>query len=121
MSIYQDIILDHYHAPRNFGHLKKPTQKITVNNPLCGDVITLEVIVNKNKIEAVAFWGVGCAVSKAASSMITEYMKGKEVNKLRKFSKEDMIKILRIELSPNRLKCGLLPWEALIKICQSMT
>ncbi len=116
MSIYQDIILDHYRNPRNFGHLKNPKSKVTVANPLCGDVISFEIIAKDGAIADIAFSGNGCAISLASASMLTEYAKNKKEKELIKLDKAFMIKLLGIELSPNRLKCGLLPWEALIKI-----
>lgn len=119
MSIYQEIILDHCHNPRNYGHLKKSSNTLTVDNPSCGDVITMEVRFEDDVVREVAFSGEGCAISKAASSILTVYMKGKDRKTLIKFSKDDMINLLGIELSPNRLKCGLLAWEGMKKICQT--
>lgn len=116
MSIYKDIILDHYQNPRNFGKLKKPTATISVSNPLCGDKIKMEIAENQNVIKDISFSGEGCAISKASASMLTEYAKGKTKDELRKIDKTFIINMIGFELSPNRLKCALLPLEALIKI-----
>lgn len=119
MSMYQDIILDHYRNPRNFGKLEKADHTVSVSNPLCGDKISMEIIEEGDIIHNIAFSGEGCAISKAAASMLTEYVKGKSKDELRKLDKSFIMEMLGLELSPNRIKCALLSWEALIKILSS--
>lgn len=116
MSIYSELILDHYQNPLNFGKLKNPTAHSYVSNPLCGDEIYLTIIIDKNKVRKVKFIGKGCAVSIASSSMLTEYLKGKSKEELQKIDKDFIIKMLGIELGVNRMKCALLSFEALKKL-----
>jgi nitrogen fixation NifU-like protein len=116
MSIYGDIILDHYHYPRNKKKLKKPTKSIHVDNPLCGDSLDMEVKESGGKITDIGFEGEGCAISMASASLLSEFVKGKPVTEITSLSKDTVIRLLNIELSPNRLKCALLPWEGLIKL-----
>lgn len=116
MNIYQDLILDHYKNPQNFGKLVKPDASVDVNNPLCGDKIHLDAKINKNKVENIKFSGEGCAISTASASMLTEYAKAKTISDLKKLDVSFILKMLGIELSPNRLKCALLPLEALHKL-----
>lgn len=116
MSIYRDIILDHYQNPRNFGKLKKPTATVDVSNLLCGDKIQMDIKEDRGVIKDISFSGEGCAISKASASMLTEFAKGKPKDELRKIDKTFIINMVGFELSPNRLKCALLPLEALIKI-----
>lgn len=116
MSIYQEIILEHYKNPRNFGTLKSPSKKTSVSNPSCGDKIEMDVVFTGKKIMEIKFSGQGCAISQAAASLLTEYSKGKTNEELQKLDKEFMIKLLGIELGPNRIKCALLPLEALHKL-----
>lgn len=115
MSIYQDIILDHYKYPRNFGTLENAST-ISLYNPLCGDQIRLDVLIKDNKIEDVRFSGKGCAISQASASMLTEKIKGKTKKELINLDKDFIIRMLGVELSPNRIKCALLSLEALKKI-----
>ncbi|MFH0773302.1 MAG: iron-sulfur cluster assembly scaffold protein [bacterium] len=115
-SIYQERILQHAASPHNFGRLPSATNKILLDNPLCGDVIQMEVEVVKGVVKHAMFTGKGCAISKAASSLLTDFAKGKSISELRKWDKTSMIKLLGIELGPNRLKCALLPLEALQKL-----
>lgn len=116
MSIYSELILDHYQNPRNYGTISKPTKKVSVSNPLCGDRIELMVIVDKDAIREIKFQGVGCAISKASASMLTEYALGKSKQQLKKLDRDFIIKLLGIELGVNRIKCALLPLEALKKL-----
>jgi nitrogen fixation NifU-like protein len=116
MSIYGDIILDHYHYPRNNKKLEKSTNHVHVDNPLCGDALDMEIIEEKGKVKEIGFHGQGCAVSIASASLLTEYAKGKDIKEIQQINKDFVVGLLNIELSPNRLKCALLPWEGLIKL-----
>jgi len=113
MSIYQAIILDHYNNPRNWGVLKNPSKSVTVDNPLCGDRIRLDIDLKNDIVHDVKFSGEGCAISKAAASLLSEYMKKKDTKLLINLDKAFMIKLIGIEVGVNRLKCLLLPLEAL--------
>lgn len=117
MSIYQEVILDHYRNPRNFGPLESFTHVSNKDNPLCGDKIEIAIRVDNNIIKDIKFNGSGCAISIAASSILTEKVKGKSIQDLRKIDKSYILDELGIELSPNRLKCALLPLEVLNKLC----
>src|SRR3989339_1005261 len=116
MSIYADIILDHYQYPRNNKKLDVPTSTVDVSNPLCGDELHMELIEKNGKVVEIGFTAVGCAISIASASMLTEYVKGKRVKDLVEISKDDVLRLLNIELTPNRIKCALLSWEALKKL-----
>jgi len=115
-SIYQEIILEHYKHPQNFGKIKNPSKKTSVSNPSCGDKIEMDVIFEGKKVKEIMFNGRGCAVSQASASLLTEYSKGKTNDELQKLNKTFMIKLLGIELGPNRVRCALLPLEALHKL-----
>ncbi|OGK39455.1 SUF system NifU family Fe-S cluster assembly protein [Candidatus Roizmanbacteria bacterium RIFCSPLOWO2_01_FULL_35_13] len=116
MSIYQEIILEHYKNPHNFGTIKDPTKKTSVSNPLCGDEIEMEIVFKKNKVSEIMFKGQGCAISQASASILTDFASGKSKDDLKKLDKNFMTKLLGIELGPNRIKCALLPLEALHKL-----
>ncbi len=119
MSLYQEIILDHYKNPRNFGRLKKTFKTIFLENPFCGDKINMDIFIAKGKIKKIKFSGHGCVISKACASMLTEYVKNKSTKELQKLDKDFIINMLGVSLSPNRLKCALLPLEALKKLTKS--
>lgn len=115
-SIYQDVIFEHYQLPKNFGRILHPSKSVTVFNPLCGDSITMDVSFKGDRVKEVRFTGKGCVISQALTSQLTEYAKNKLKNKLRKLDRTFMIKLLGVELGPNRLKCALLSLEALQKL-----
>ncbi len=118
-SIYQEKILQHASNPHNFGRLPSATNKILLDNPLCGDVIQLEVEVEGKIVKRAMFTGKGCAISKATASLLTDAVQGIAISELRKWDKASIIKMLGIELGPNRLKCALLPLEAMHKAIQA--
>jgi len=82
-------------------------------NPLCGDEITLELKIEDGKVADIAYTGHGCAVSRAAASMMSEEIIGQSLEELRLWDKEDILDLLGIEVGPVRLKCALLPLKAL--------
>lgn len=116
MNIYQDIILDHYHHPHNKGKISHPNNSVLANNPLCGDKIEMMIIYDKDKIKEVKFNGEGCVISQASASMLTDYAKNKSKHELKKLDSKFIIKMLGIDLGVNRIKCAVLPLEALQKL-----
>src|SRR5437868_6899468 len=76
-ELYQEVILDHNRAPRNFGTLPDANRSALGHNPLCGDQLTLYVHLAGDVIEKIAFQGKGCAISKASASLMTDALKGK--------------------------------------------
>lgn len=116
MSIYQDIIMDHYRFPRNKGKLDNPTNSLDLNNPLCGDKLHMEIQEKDGILQDIAYTGEGCAISMASASMLSEYVKGKTTEELFQLDKDTVLELLGIELTPNRLKCALLALEGLHKV-----
>lgn len=113
MSIYQDLILEHYRHPRNFRVVPRATRSVTAVNSVCGDKMHLQIREEDGKVVDIGFTGEGCAIFMASSSLLTEYAKGKKVKKLITLAPQNIIQLINIPLSPNRLKCALLPLEAL--------
>lgn len=117
MSIYEsevyENLLDHYENPRNFGTLEDANISHEEGNPSCGDVIRMDVKIEGNRIQDIRFSGKGCVISQAAASILTEEMRGKTLEEVKTFSKEDMLAALGVDLSAMRLKCGLLALKVL--------
>ena len=107
-DIYKDIILDYYRNPRNFGDLPSPDVRAKDSNPLCGDIIEMQLKINDGKIEDVRFKGKGCAISQASASMLTETIIGKTLEEVKSMSKTDILNLLGIDPGPTRIKCALL-------------
>ncbi len=113
MNLYHDIILDHYRNPHNYGGIKKATHTGDAKNPTCGDSLHMDIFVTNDTIVDVGFTGAGCAISQASASLLTESIKGKTVSEALHLTPDDVLKLLGVTLSPNRLKCGLLSLETL--------
>ncbi len=108
-SIYSEIILDYYRHPKNKGTLQNPQIHAKDSNPLCGDVVEIQMELDgDDTVKDIKFNGQGCAISQASASMLTELVKGKSVDEVRKISKEDVLSLIGGQLSAVRLKCALL-------------
>lgn len=113
-DFYRELILDHYKNPRNQGTLDPHDISFEDDNPLCGDRIRIDLRVDgENRVTDVAFTGRGCAISQASASLLTEEIRGKTLDEIKKISKEDILEMLGIELGPVRLKCALLSLKVL--------
>ncbi len=137
-ALYQEVLLDHYRRPRNFGEIAAPTGRAEGNNPLCGDRVTVEVVVAGDRLEQVVFRGSGCAISTASASLMTEAISGRSLDEVRALSERfrgaltaaaprdtptsaessspDLGKLealLGVREFPMRVKCATLAWHAL--------
>jgi len=113
-DLYREVILDHYKNPRNHGMLDPHDFSYQDENPLCGDVIRMDVRLDENqRVKEVAFSGKGCAISQASASMLTESIVGKTLEEVKLIGKEDILEMLGIQLGPTRLKCALLSLKVL--------
>ena len=131
-ALYQEVILDHNRNPRNFGALEGATCEAVGDNPLCGDSYVIYARLGEDRtIEEVTFEGAGCAISKAAASMMSVRIQGKTINEAEAMILE-FRKMLTGELKssdehglghltvfegvsnhPERVKCAVLPFHAL--------
>jgi nitrogen fixation protein NifU and related proteins len=132
-SIYTELIMEHSQHSHNHRHLDCPTCSMKGHNPSCGDEITLELKLNGDIIEDAAFTGVGCAISKASTSMMIDLIVGKSreealqlVNTFIGMIKreitdeaeleilEDALALKNISNMPARVKCAVLAWHTLM-------
>ena len=114
-GIYKENILDHYKNPHNKGEIENAEIKFTENNPLCGDIITVNLKLNDQKVEDIKFEGKGCAISIASASLLTDKVKGMTIDEVMKLTKDEILEMLMIPIGPVRLKCALLCLETLQK------
>lgn len=115
MDLYQEEILEHYHHPQNSGKLDNPTHERCANNPTCGDKICVTIDVINDVINDINFEGEGCAISQAATSMVTDKIKGDTVENALAITRDDIIDILGIEVGIGRIRCALLGIETIQK------
>jgi nitrogen fixation protein NifU and related proteins len=128
-ELYQQVILDHSRSPRNFFKLDRADRISEGHNPLCGDRVTVYLLLDGETIREVSFQGEGCAISKASASLMTEMLKGKPVKEAKdiidKFHNmimtgqpavEELGKLgvfAGVNKFPARVKCAILPWHAI--------
>ena len=129
-DLYQEVILDHYRRPRNFGKSPLSNRQANGHNPLCGDKLTVYLRVEDGRVEEVTFEGAGCAISVASASLMTEMLKGLSVADARALferfqgamtgsddgggSLEDLDKLAvlsGVKEFPVRVKCATLAWH----------
>ena len=113
-ELYQEHVLDHYEDPFHCGELARATHAHEDKNPLCGDVVRIELLLDgEGKIEDLYFTGEGCVISQASASMLLEEMEGKTVDAIKRYSAEDMLKLIGARLTSSRQKCCLLSWKVM--------
>ncbi len=112
--MYKEIILDYYKNPRNRGTLEVADAKSRDSNPLCGDVVEMQLKFKDDVVLDIKFNGDGCAISQASASMLTELVMGKTIDQVRAIDKSILLENLG---SPNlgavRIKCALLPLKVM--------
>ncbi|GMU96500.1 MULTISPECIES: Fe-S cluster assembly sulfur transfer protein SufU [Ignavibacterium] len=133
-ELYQQVILDHNKAPRNFRKIENPTNYAEGYNPLCGDNVTVYLLIDENNIiQDISFQGSGCAISKASASLMTSILKGKTVEEAEKlfnkfhdlvtdklgdnFSVDEFGKLAvfaGVREFPARVKCASLAWHTML-------
>ncbi len=125
-NFYKEIVLDHYQRPRNRGELENADLEEHLNNPLCGDEVTVYANLRDDEIAEVAFIGRGCAISQASASMLAERLQGKSreeaeaeikafLEMMRTEENEelgDLAALKGIIQTPNRIRCATLAWDA---------
>jgi nitrogen fixation protein NifU and related proteins len=109
-SLYREVILDHYKNPRGHGVIDGADAQAEGQNPLCGDEVTIYVSFagDGDTIEDVKFSGRGCAISQAATSMLTEMVVGRKASEIATLPRDELLDEIGIPLTPIRLKCALL-------------
>ena len=129
-ELYQEVIMEHNHHPRNYGVLANANHQASGFNPLCGDRINLKLFVDKDdKITTIMFEGNGCAISIASASLLTEMVQGKPVAEayalfeqfhelltgktVNKASVGKLAVLAGVNAFPARVKCATLAWHTL--------
>jgi len=116
MDLYREEILEHWQNPQNFGKVIDADLVIDQVNPLCGDQVTFYFKFARGRISDVSFTGSGCAISVAASSMLSEFIKGKSIKDLEKLTGEKVLDLIGGLVAPARLKCVFLPLEVIRRL-----
>jgi nitrogen fixation protein NifU and related proteins len=114
-DMYQERILQHYRNPKNFGQLDHPDLSAEESNPLCGDHIRVDIQLDPSKLKVaeIRFSGDGCAISVASASMLMQKLAGQPLADVQKVTRDDVLQLVAIPLSPVRVKCALTGFAAL--------
>lgn len=131
-QLYREVILDHAQHPRNHKQMNDATHYFEMLNPTCGDAVVVQAKIENNRIVDVAYTGYGCSISMASASMMSEVLKGKEIETAIKLVEmfNQLVKGERVEEKwadelkdafflegvkqfPARYKCAVLAWKAL--------
>lgn len=111
--LYREIILDHWQHPHHAGVVNNPDFSVHCSNPTCGDAISLTGALQKGAISDIAYRADGCAISVAAASILSDYVINRPVSSLLKTAPDELLADLGLAVSPARLNCALLPFQAL--------
>jgi nitrogen fixation NifU-like protein len=136
-ELYREVILDHYRKPRHRGRLENPTAHAEGTNPLCGDEITIDLVIEDGRVAAAAVTGQGCSISQASASMMAEAITGRTLVEVEEISHRfrtmmdleagdagldperpgailgDLEALQGVRRFPVRIKCAALPWTTL--------
>jgi nitrogen fixation NifU-like protein len=113
-SFYREQIIDLYEHPLNYGELDPHDFSYEEDNPLCGDVVRIDVCLDEDgRVADVKWSGDGCAISQASASLLTEEIKGMTLDEVKAFPKETLLELIGIPLSMARVKCALLSLKVL--------
>jgi nitrogen fixation NifU-like protein len=108
-ELYREQILEHYKRPHNFGRLDEADLEFEDSNPFCGDEQRVTIRLDQaGRVGEVAFEGKGCAISTAATSLLTDELAGKTREEMLSLPKEFVLDLLGIDISATRMKCALL-------------
>jgi len=118
-ALYQEEILENFKHPKNYGSMKNPDARAKEDNPFCGDEIEIFLKFDNGKVSDVKFQGSGCAISQASASFLTEHIKNKTMAQLKAMEEDEMLKLVKVNLSIVRMKCGLLAFWALRKALEN--
>jgi nitrogen fixation NifU-like protein len=111
LSLYNPVVMDHFKHPRNMGEMETPDGVGEATNPVCGDTMRLFIKVDMNRIVEVSFLTFGCGAAIAASSMLTEMIKGKSLDEALTISDQDIVQALG-GLPPTKVHCSVLAEKA---------
>lgn len=113
MTLYIEVILEHFRHPRNRGSLDAPDLWHEGVHPLCGDRIRMEASVEDGAVADARFRGDACAIATAAASILTEMIRGAPLEAVETLPDEQLLAALRADIPPARRGCALLPLEVL--------
>ena len=134
-ELYKNLVIEHARKPQNFGCVEGHSDSSKGVNPLCGDKIKIYILQEKGHVSKISFEGVGCAISIASASLLTETLKNRSVTQARNYAKnfmmiinsnhkfsenkkqfdnKDLEILMAVKDFPTRIKCATLCWQAFL-------
>ncbi len=114
-QLYREAILEHYRSPKNRGSIENPDAHAESANPFCGDQLSVDLKVEKEKIVDFRFSGAGCAISIASASMSSSIVLGKKVSQVMHMGEKEVVGMLGMDPGAARIKCAMLSLETVKK------
>ena len=111
--LYQAKLMDHYRTPRNQAVLVNPSVSFVLHNPVCGDLVSVQLVIHEGYVVQIGLQAKGCVVSVASASLITERLLQNSCQAVCAFDENELLLLIGITLGPTRLKCGLLGLQAI--------
>lgn len=120
MDLYREEVMDHYEHPRNVGEITSPDLEGRDSNASCGDMVQFQLKVEEDIIVEVKWKGIGCAITTAAASKLSEWLVNKKVNDVKKISEDELVKnVIGFEVNPGRAKCLTLPVRVIKRLWEN--
>jgi len=118
MDLYREEFMEIYKNPMNQGKMENPTIVEHGVNEACGDEMDLFLKIEKGKVIDAKFTAQSCSVGVVSSAILTDEIKGKTIEEVKKLSKKDLLELIGVNLTTSRIKCATLPLETLEKTIQ---
>lgn len=115
VPLYNAALMEHYHRPRFHGILEDAHFRIKLINHSCGDVIEVTGKMEDESLVAIGQQGTGCIISQAYASILAEHVIGKSISYIESLTQEHLCALGGLSLGPNRIRCALMSWEALVQ------
>lgn len=112
MSFYKEFLMEHFKNPKNFYIIENATFQAGSVNPSCGDFVYIYINLQNDIITEIAHQAKGCVICVATTSLLTEYLKNKNLNIIKNLNSTDILDLIKLELGPNRLRCAMLCLES---------
>lgn len=112
-DIYKEHVMKLWRNPKNFGELKNPTHEYSQMNNICGDEVLIQMKIEEDVVKDIKFFGVGCLVCIVFASELTEKIKGMKIEDIKKITKDDVLKLLDVDVKPGKMYCACLALEGI--------
>ncbi|MCE7898134.1 MAG: Fe-S cluster protein [bacterium] len=120
MDLYKEEVMDHYEHPRNVGEIESPNLQGRDSNASCGDMVQFQLAIENGIIKNAKWQGIGCAITTAAASKLSEWLVNKNIEDVKSKSEKELTKLaIGFEVNPGRLKCLTLPVRVVKRIWES--